>query len=130
METITEITVKKQDIDGLGHVNNKVYVEYLEDGRIDWFNEIGYSYSELWEDHLTTVVLKMEITLLKEAVFGDVLKVKTSPHRLGNTSLDVKQEIYNQKDQMITEAIITCVMFNMKKRNKIPVIPGIAKHFK
>lgn len=105
-------------------------MDYLESGRIDWFSEIGYSYSKLWEKHLTTLVLKMEITFLKEAVFGDVLKVKTSPHRLGNSSLNVKQEIYNQKDQIITEAIITCVMFNVKKRNKIPVILGIAKYFK
>ncbi|PWA11114.1 acyl-CoA thioesterase [Pueribacillus theae] len=129
METTTEIIVKEEDIDELEHVNNSVYVTYLEKGRGDWYREAGFSFEEMKKHQYGTVVVKLNITFIKEAKLRDRLKIKTIPIRLGNTSFDHKQEIYNEQGDMITEAFVTNVMFDRKERKSIPVVKELARHF-
>lgn len=130
METWTEIIVEHEDIDELEHVNNKVYIGYLEEARGDWYAEAGFSFDVMREHDLGTVVVKLSISFLKEAVVGETLKVKTMPIRLGNTSFDLQQEIYNEAKEKVTEALVTSVMFNRKERKSVTVVPEIARQFK
>jgi acyl-CoA thioester hydrolase len=37
----TRMSIRWGDMDAMGHVNNTVYFRYLEQARIEWFNEIG-----------------------------------------------------------------------------------------
>jgi acyl-CoA thioesterase FadM len=77
-----------------------------------------------------TVVLKMEVLYLKEAKLGDHLKIITRPEYLGNTSFVLKQDIYNQFDEHITDAKVTMVMFDTVLRKGIRVINQIAQYFR
>ncbi|MFA8437842.1 acyl-CoA thioesterase [Pueribacillus sp. YX66] len=129
METWTEIIVKREDLDELNHVNNKEYVGYLEEARGDWYVQSGFSFEMMRKHDLGTVVVNLTITFLKEAVYGERLKVKTVPVRLGNTSFDLKQEIFNQADEKITEAMVTSVMFDRTERKSVPVVKEIACQF-
>lgn len=129
METWTEMIVQREDIDELEHVNNKVYVGYLEDARGDWYAQAGFSFDMMRKHNLGTVVIKLTITFLKEAVLGERLKVKTVPVRLGNTSFDLKQEIYNVAGEKVTDALVTSVMFDRKERKSVPVVSEIARQF-
>ncbi|WP_158591732.1 acyl-CoA thioesterase [Oceanobacillus halophilus] len=129
MDIITNIIVKEDDIDDLEHVNNSVYLNYLEKARGQWFRRAGISFENMHVQNLATVVLKINITFIKEAKLGDLLKIKTTPFRLGNSSFEVKQEIYNQVEEKITEAIVTSVMLNKTERKSIPVIEKIARQF-
>lgn len=130
METITEIIVKENDIDELEHVNNSVYLNYLEKARGDWYSQAGMSFKQMKERSLTTVVLKIEITYLKEAKLGDLLKVKTSPVKLGTKSFVQQQDIYNQRDEKVVESTVTNVMMNWGAKQSIPVVEEIARFFK
>lgn len=129
VEKRTEITVKEKDIDELQHVNNGVYVNYLEQGRLDWYAEAGLPIPELQRRGMGTVVLKLEITFKKEAVLGDDLVVVTAPSRMGRTSFVFTQTIFNQSGELITEAIVTSVMFDRAKRKSIPVLEEITRRF-
>src|SRR5690625_1091684 len=122
METVTEIIVEEGAIDELNHVNNSIYVTYLEEARADWYEAANFSFDTMRENNLGTVVLRLDITFLNEAVLGDVLSIKTSPLRLGNTSFDHKQVIYNTQGEKITEAVITSVMFDREARKSIKVV--------
>ena len=82
MESATEIIVAREDIDELGHVNNKMYVGYLEKARMDWYARVGLTIDAMRERNIGTVVLKLTITFLKEAVLNERLIVKTGPVRL------------------------------------------------
>lgn len=130
LETITELRVEEKDIDELGHVNNSVYVTYLEEARGHWYKEAGLSFKEMGKRGLGTVVLKLEILFKKEALLGDLLKIKTSPIRLGNKSFDLEQTIYNQSGDIVSEAIVKSVMFDRNERKSIPVSKEIADQFK
>ena len=130
METIFTLQTHKEDIDQLGHVNNCRYVKFLEDGRVDWYEKCGITLHYFQEMGIGTVVLKMEVLYLKEAKLGDHLKVITTPEYLGNTSFVLKQEIYNQFDEHITDAKVTMVMFDTVSRKSTKVIHQIAVLFK
>jgi YbgC/YbaW family acyl-CoA thioester hydrolase len=129
METITEIKVKEEDIDEMDHVNNSVYVKYLEKGRADWYREAGLSFQEMAKHNLGTVVLRLDILYKKEVRLGEVLRVKTIPKKLGNTSFVLYQEIVNEEEEVTTEATVVSVMVNKKERKSTEVANQIASHF-
>lgn len=130
MECVTNVVVQREDIDELEHVNNKVYVHYFEKGRIDWYSKSGLTIDTMRKRQLGTAVVKLTITFLKEARLGESLRIKTSPVRLGNTSFDLKQEIFNAAGEKITEALVTSVMFDLEKRKSTRVAPEIACQFR
>lgn len=126
----TSLTVIESDIDELGHVNNKVYLDYLEKGRENWFYKAtGMNFLDMKEKNLGTVVIRIEIDFKKEALLGDRLQIETIPNYIGNKSFKFKQFIYNQKNEMLTEALVTCVMFDPTTRKSIPVIEEIRGKF-
>ncbi|OLO37027.1 hypothetical protein BTR23_14920 [Alkalihalophilus pseudofirmus] len=127
METITNIEVKPIDIDVLGHVNNSVYVSYLEKGRMDWYEKAGFIFNV--NQTIGTVVIRLDILYLKEVRLGDSLKVITSPIRLGNKSYVMKQNIFNQRDEHVSEATVTSVMFDTVTRKSVKVTNEIARCF-
>jgi YbgC/YbaW family acyl-CoA thioester hydrolase len=129
VETITELIVKQEDIDELGHVNNSVYVSYLEKARSHWYSKAGISFDEMRKRGISTVVLKLEILYIKEALLDEFLRIKTSPVRLGNKSFIFEQIIFNQSGVIISKAAVTNVMFDRTIRKSIPVVEEIARQF-
>lgn len=130
METFTEITVKEADIDELEHVNNSVYVSYLQKGREHWYRDAGLSFQEMLARDIGTVVRRLEILYQKELRLGEVIRVRTSPLKLGNTSFTFRQEILNQADEVVSEATVVTVMIDKRIRKSTRVQEEIARHFR
>ena len=129
METIFEVDVNEKEIDHLGHVNYLEYINYSEQAIRDWYIKAGISSDELSDNNMGTVVIKFDISYLREARLGDSLKIITTPVRIGTKSFVLKQDIYNQDNIHITEFNKTFVMFDLLSRKSIPVIDKIARHF-
>src|SRR5690625_335606 len=126
-----DIVVKEKDIDGLNHVNNSVYLNYLEQGRENWYiKNAGHSYKDFHKVNLGTMVLKIDILFKKEAVLHDKLKVITTPKKLGNTSYVFEQKILNESDEEVCSATITKVLTDYTTRKSVKVIEAIARNFK
>ncbi|EKN66973.1 thioesterase superfamily protein [Neobacillus bataviensis LMG 21833] len=129
MKTITKINVVNRDLDDLGHVNNSVYLNYLETAREHWYKEAaGLSFKDMMEMNLGTVVIKLEILFKKEAVLGDRLEVTTSPIKIGNTSFEFHQLIINQHGEVVADASVLNVMIDLTLRKSVPVISHIARN--
>lgn len=129
MEIITEWIVNKDEIDSMDHVNNCVYVSYLEKARKDWYLAAGASKQSLRERDLGTVVLKLDILFRKEARLGEHLWIKTCNYQLGNKSFILKQDVLNEDGDIITEAKVTSVMFDRIQRKSTKVATEITKWF-
>ncbi|WHY83978.1 thioesterase family protein [Neobacillus novalis] len=129
MQTTTEIIVQEVDLDYLGHVNYNKYIAYLEQGVGDWYDGVGVSHAYLAENKIGTVLVKLEVSYLKEARLGDLLRVVTTPSKVGTKSFVMRQEIYNQRDELITESTKIFVMFNISSRKSTPVIEQIRSGF-
>ncbi|WP_066260128.1 acyl-CoA thioesterase [Neobacillus drentensis] len=129
MESVTEIIVKEDHIDPIGHVNNIKFVSFLEDARGDWYRKAGISYEEMQKKKIGTVILKLDIMFLKEARLGDSLKIITRPKKLGTKSFVFEQKIFNQLEEPITEVTVTSVMFDTILRRSITVVDEIVRKF-
>lgn len=116
-----EFVVKESDIDEFNHVNNKVYIDYLEKARIDWHQSVGFELEKMIKEGYGDVLRNLNVSYIKEAVLGEVLNIKTFPQSIGNTSIILKQHIYNERDELITEAEAVIVLVDLNKREKTPI---------
>ncbi|WP_439127635.1 acyl-CoA thioesterase [Polaribacter sp.] len=93
-----EITVKPEDIDNLNHVNNLVYVK--------WMDKIAF---EHWS-YLTRknplpqyiwVVLRHEIDYVKQAILGDKITVQTWVGETRGFKSERFMEFYKNKELLV-----------------------------
>ena len=126
---ISEIKVDDGDIDIFNHVNNLVFIKYLERARFEWYDNKDINIERLMNIGLGFVLRNIEVSFIGEGRLGDVLTIETIPYKRGNTSFTMKQKIYNQSGIQITEAKTTSVMIDMDKRRPISLIEEIGKHF-
>ncbi|MDQ0270403.1 acyl-CoA thioesterase [Cytobacillus purgationiresistens] len=129
MEIITEIIVQQEDIDHLGHMNYMKYLTYLEKGVIEWYAKSGVGKEGLDKRNLGTVLIKFDVSYIHEARLGDKLRIMTNLTYVGNKSFVLKQDIYNENQEHLTDCKKTFVMFNLETRKGVPVIEEIAQQF-
>lgn len=80
------ITVRYADLDAQGHVNNAVYLTYLESARLGYYVSCGIWRSDLG---LPTgmVVARIEMDYLAPIYYADLLRVGLRVSRLGRKSV-------------------------------------------
>ena len=76
-EHTLEIVVAANEIDALGHVNNAVYVQYLELVATAHAERLGMGLEVLRSLEAIPVVREHHLKYLRPAKLGDVLKVQT-----------------------------------------------------
>lgn len=69
--------VRYHEMDALGHVNNAVYLHYLEQAAIEHSTALGYSGEQLRALGGYFIARRHEIDYLRPAVAGDLLQVVT-----------------------------------------------------
>lgn len=114
------IQIRFNDIDSLGHVNNSMYQQYFDIGRIDYFdNVLGEKMN--WETE-GLILVNISISFLAQIKQYDSIVVKTKIVKLGNKSLEMKQEIFNGTTGK-TASASTSIMVGYcgKKEESIPV---------
>lgn len=116
MESTLDIIVRSTEIDVNKHVNNAKYLEYLEWGREEWYEQANLPYDTFSEMGIQTVTVNINISYKHECRQGDKLRVVCRPERIGRSSYVFKQEIYNQEDILCADALVTSVTMDMETR--------------
>ncbi|HHZ65573.1 MAG TPA: acyl-CoA thioesterase [Flavobacteriales bacterium] len=113
------VPIRFADIDGLNHVNNAVYLTYIESARIKYFNEvIGESID--WNKKgiilaSASINFKVPVELIDEEVI-----VSTWCSNIGTKSFELSYSIVNSKTKAIAaEASTTMVCFNYSEKRTI-----------
>jgi len=110
-----EIRVRYDDLDTLGHVNNKTYLSYLEESRIRYMTDVlGFKKESLDFD---VVVGRIDISYLAPLHLNDSVFVYTRISRIGEKSFDFQcyvTKTLNEKDVTAAYAIVTMVSVNQK----------------
>ena len=83
---IIKIPIRYNDMDTFGHVNNKAYLSYLEEARIDFHKKVFNWNGKL---EFNAVVAKIEINYLKPVFYGDTLYAYTRLSNIGNKSFEI-----------------------------------------
>ena len=129
METEIEIQVRSTHIDFLGHVNNAVYLEFMEWGRTDWYEKIGEDFEDLLDEGIAVVVVNIDINFNKEIMLGEKVRVRTIPLQKNNKSYKHRQEIYNEDDELVADAVVTEVLLDRTKGEAVYPHEELSKQF-
>jgi YbgC/YbaW family acyl-CoA thioester hydrolase len=130
METSLEIVVRPTEIDVNGHVNNAKYVEYLEWGREEWYEQAGLPYEKLLELGAITVTVNLDLNFRQECRQGEKLIITTRPERIGRTSFVLRQEIRKGAGGPVAaDAEVTSVTIDPATRKSRPVPDELARLF-
>jgi len=91
------ITVQYRDLDPQGHVNNAVYLTYLESARLGYYQQVGIYHPD--SCILTgMVVVRNEIDYLAPIHFGQAVRVGLRVERMGTKSVTFTFQIETDPD--------------------------------
>ncbi len=131
------LEVRFRDCDPMGHVNNAVYLTYLEQARLAHWRA-------LWnfgrpEDRTAgegnvgdvpgVILARSEIDYRRPARFGDVLEVRLGIAALGRTSFTYEYEIVDENGQLVAAARSVQVMYDYGAGRPVPIPETIRQRF-
>jgi acyl-CoA thioester hydrolase len=99
-------TVRTYECDSYGHVNNAVYLQYLEYARWHYLKDIGFDYERARKAGYGTYVARIEIDYKRPALTDDVLTIASTPVKKGAVSGTIHQVI-TRGEETIAEAKVT-----------------------
>ncbi|MEL7979124.1 thioesterase family protein [Vreelandella titanicae] len=117
------LRVRGYHLDGYGHVNNARYLEFMEEGRWDFFDQHPEMIKELHQAGRAFVVVNLNIDYLAAARQGDDLEVMTGIIDVGERSGLCHHRIVRKDGTVIARADLTFVLLDMRA-NKAATIEG------
>lgn len=121
---IMEHKVEADEIDFLNHVNNKVYLTWMED--IAWQHSlsVGIDYSKQQEENKIMVVRQHELNYLRACVLGDELMIGTwLGERIGCCQRKRYYEVFRKADGKKVfdgHTVWVCMDMETQRACKIP----------
>ena len=95
------VEIRWSDVDALGHVNNAVYLTYLEEVRDAWLARVLASREETWG----FVLARVAIDFRRELVQADDACVGSCrPTRVGTSSVTTREELRRLDGELVAEA--------------------------
>lgn len=115
----------------MGHVNNAVYLTYLEQARFNHWRAAGIAKeatgspaspdASMGEDVPGVIVARIEIDYRRAAKFGDVLRIDLGVAAIGRTSFTYEYEILDQSGALIATAKTVIVRFDYAAGRPVPI---------
>ncbi|MCA8911976.1 MAG: acyl-CoA thioesterase [Planctomycetes bacterium] len=119
-----ELEVRSYELDVYDHVNNAVYINWLEHGRSKLLQDKGFNYLSImdtWGVQFMTV--HTEIDYHSALKLGDRALVTTRVERVGNTSITVAHEITRVGDESPAAKARVVIVFTDAKTGKPTPVP-------
>lgn len=107
MKHVAKLTVRSYELDSYNHVNNAVYLQYLEFARMEYLRAIGFDYPGLYKAGYFLFVTHIDIRYKVPARLFDELSIEVEPIKLGKVSGTFRQRIVNQKGDLCAEADVS-----------------------
>ncbi len=96
-----ELAVRWGDMDAYGHVNNALYMRYLEEARVQLIAEMGVPMDP---EGLAPVVINVGCTFIKAVVYPDTLRIDCYVGSPGRSSFMTHYEVFSSNDDTIPVA--------------------------
>ena len=94
----TELSVRWRDLDAFNHVNNAMYLRYLEEARLRWFLTLDGP----WMDENVGPVLASVLANFRRPIgWPEDVIVELFVERIGNASCTVGHRILSAKDPSV-----------------------------
>ena len=109
--------VRFYETDGLKHVSNTVLVGWFETARMPIFRAFT---PNLDLDNWPLILANYQVDFLLQIFLGSPVEIKTWISRLGKSSFEVYQEVW-QQDNLKAKGTTTLVHFDYKQQKSVPI---------
>ena len=115
------IEIRWNDLDVYGHVNNAIYLTYLEEVRDEWLGASLGDPDEVWN----WVLVRVEIDYRRELALADDIAVAAcSLDRVGSSSVRTLEEVRTVGGELAAEAKAVLVARDRETGRSRPLTEG------
>ena len=111
--------VRFRDLDPMGHVNNAVFLTYIESARVAFLRHLGAATTL---DEMSIIVARIEIDFRAPVGFGEDVEIAVRASRFGGKSFDLEHEL-RVGDTVVAEVKTVLVTYDYAKHEPVE-IPG------
>jgi YbgC/YbaW family acyl-CoA thioester hydrolase len=114
-----QIPVRISDLNYGNHLANHVYLEYMQEARMQYFAQWNWSEKNL--AGVGVIMGDVAVVYKAECFYGDVLSIAVTAAEFGARSFDLYYKMVNQQDVLVCEAKTGIVCFDYSKRETVAV---------
>lgn len=116
---------RSYELDSYRHLNNGVYLSWLEQARLEWLQSLGFSYDGFADRRQWIVVARTEVDFRTPLHLGDEVELSTEVIALGKSSVRFRQRMCRLRDgaaeaDAACEAV-TVMVFSGADGRSIPI---------
>ena len=116
-----KLKTRWKDMDAFGHVNNAVFLSYIEDARITFFKRW-----DLRNKKKSIIIASVKLDYLRQIDHPSNLLIGEKISRIGRKSFDIKSAIFiGESADVVATSKITCVCFDYERNESVPVFSEI-----
>lgn len=116
------VQVRFSECDGLGHVNNGTYFNYMEDARIDVFRLFN---PQLDLSKWNLIVASTRCDFLEQVKYAEILTVYTWISKIGNSSFVVEHAIQSESGLWVARGSATMIGYDYETKKSSPLTKEI-----
>lgn len=114
-----ETIISETYLDFLGHMNNARYLELFEQARWEYITQAGYGLSKIRELQQGPVILEVNLRFVKELKEREKVKISMELAEYKGKISKIKQQMFNDKNEVCAELMVTAGLFDLKTRRLI-----------
>ena len=116
-----EVQPRFNDFDPMGHVNNTIFMNYFDIGKVDYFRAVWNTEIVDWKE-IGLVIARVETDFISPILMGERIIVRTTILHIGNKSLELAQQLINaDTDQLKAAARTIMVGFDVNTNSAEPI---------
>lgn len=97
----TSVSLRWRDLDAYNHVNNSVFLTFLEEARIQWFESLGSPWRSA---DFEPILAAATINFRRPIRYPETLRILLAAERIGRTSLTIGQMIRSEASDQVLYA--------------------------
>ena len=102
------VQTRWKDLDAFRHINNAVFLSYIEDARIVLLKRWKINYEER-----SLIVASVKIDYIRQVLHPSKLIIGQKVSRIGTKSFDIESVIFNKEcNELVCKSLVTSVAFN------------------
>lgn len=110
-----EITVRPEEIDGQGHVNNAVYIQWMDRAAFGHSCAVGYDWDAYQKLGASFVVRRHEVDYLAPALLGERIVDATWPGEMDRFTAIRRHQIVRRSDGVtLARAVTTWIYLDIQ----------------
>jgi acyl-CoA thioester hydrolase len=107
-----------RDLDGFDHVNNAVYLTYVENGRVAYLREIV---GAVRRTEIGNIMASVALEYRAPLSYGDTVEIAVRVESIGTKSFQLAYRLVRTDGEVVAEASSAQVMFDFAADRTIPV---------